>query len=148
MKNLELSLNTSNFLIARHLGWQREMYDWFVAHGITPIVVDAEDYMSSPEYVRLVATKLGLSPEHCVFKWEKTAAEEQEKMHPMYVKLQQTLLNSEGMVEGKVIREVDVEVEEGKWREEWGSEVAGLLRETTEVGMGHYEYLRERRLRL
>lgn len=148
MSLIEQSLNKANFLMARHLGWQREIYDWYVSKGITPIIVDAEDYMSSKEFVRLLAQKLDLDPEGCVFEWERVGESEQREMHPMYVKLQQTLLNSEGMVEGKVRREVDVDVEERKWRDEFREEVAGMLRETAEAEMMHYEYLRERRLRL
>ncbi|KAF2158844.1 hypothetical protein M409DRAFT_61347 [Zasmidium cellare ATCC 36951] len=148
MRTLEHSWSEPGFLMARHLGWQREMYDWYVSKGITPIVVDAEDYMSSQEFVRHLAAKLGLSPEHCVFKWEKVSQEERAKMHPMYVRLQQTLLDSEGMVESKVRRNVNVDEEEKKWRAEWGDDAARLLKETTEASLPHYEYLMERRLRL
>lgn len=148
MRTLEHSWSKPGFIMARHLGWSREMYDWYVSKGITPVVVDAEDYMSSQEFVRLLAKKLGLSPEDCVFKWEKSTEAEKEGMHPMYVKLQQTLLNSEGMVESKVVRKVDIDEEEMKWREEWGNDAARLLRETTDAAMPHYEYLREKRLKL
>lgn len=148
MSMLEGSLTKSGFIMSRHLGWQREIYDWYVSKGVTPIVVEAEDYMSSPDFVKLLTGKIGLDPEACIFQWEKVPMQEREKMHPMYVKLQQTLLDSTGMVESKVRKEVHVDVEEGKWRRERGEDVARLLRETTEAGMPHYEYLREKKLRL
>ncbi len=49
--------------------WNRMLYDYYVTHGIQPIVVDADDYMTSEDFVRELCTKIGLDPAQAYFSW-------------------------------------------------------------------------------
>jgi hypothetical protein len=148
MSNLEKTLTRPNTLLVSTLAWHRELYDWYLSNGVTSIVAEAEDYMSSKEYVRGLAAKAGLSPDHCIFQWEKVSEEEQRKMNKMYIKLQQTLINSEGMVEGKAKREVDLEKEYERWENMHGMGEAKFLRDLVERSMADYEYLKGKKFRI
>ena len=148
MRNLEKTLTRPNVLLVSTLAWHRELYEWYLSNGITPIVAEAEDYMSSKEYVRGLAAKAGLSPDDCIFQWEKVSEDEQKKMNKMYVILQQTLINSEGMVEGKAKRQVDLEKEYERWVKVHGNEEEAFLRELVERSMADYEYLKGKKFRI
>lgn len=50
--------------------WTRLLYDWYLAHGVHPIVVDADDYMSSEAFVRYLCTVTGLDPHEIRTRWE------------------------------------------------------------------------------
>lgn len=43
--------------------WNRLMYDFYVSRGITPLVIDADDYILDPDFVRQLSRRLGLDPE-------------------------------------------------------------------------------------
>lgn len=145
MMNMENSGTRCNLMVALTL-WQRELYDWYVVNGITPLVVEAEDYMSDEEVIRSLAKKAGLKPEKCVFKWEKTGEDQQKGMHPMYILLQQTLLNSEGLVKSKSIKKVDLDEEIVKWREQFGPDNAEWMAEKVRESMPDYEFLRSKKI--
>lgn len=147
MKAIEGTSTRSNVLISGTQRWQRELYDWYVSNGVTPIVAEADDYMSSREFVQKLASEAGLDPEWCIFEWEKVDEAAQKGMNGMYVKLQQTLLNSEGMVEGKAMQVVDVESERQKWKTEFESWEVDFLNELVDLTMEHFDYLRARKLK-
>lgn len=140
LNDFEGSISTYNIRFVSQI-WQRELYDWYVGHGITPLVVEAEDYMSSPEFVRHLAKQAGLSPENCVFEWEAATPEEIERMNPEYVKVQQTLVKSTGLVSGKVRRDVVVKDEMEKWEAMFGVQGANYVKDMVNASMAHYEYL-------
>ena len=148
MKNLEKSFARPNVLLVSSLAWHRELYDWYLSNGITPIVAEADDYMSSKEYVQRLAAKAGLSPKDCIFQWEKVSEDEQSKMNEMYVKLQQTLINSEGIVEGKAKKEVDLEKEWERWENMHGVEEAAFLKDLVERSIADYEYLKGKKFKI
>lgn len=50
--------------------WTRLLYDWYLAHGVQPIVVDADDYMSSEAFVRYLCEVTGLHPDEVLTRWE------------------------------------------------------------------------------
>ena len=102
--------------------------------------------MSSPAFVRLLAQRAGLSPEDCIFEWDQSTKEEQEQMNPMFVKLQQTLLSSQGMVKGKVRKSVVMEDEEQKWKERFGEETTMFMKEMVMITLPDYRYLKDRKL--
>ncbi|UJO24992.1 hypothetical protein CLAFUW4_14639 [Fulvia fulva] len=148
LSNSEKSGNISNYLIPTNYSWQTQLYNFYVANGITPVVAEAEDYMSSPEFVRHLASEAGLDASTCLFEWDAMSEDDQAAQHPMYVKLQQTLINSTGLVPGKVKGAPVLEDEERKWREKFGVEGAVSIKEMVEWAMPDYEYLRDRKLRL
>ncbi|KAI5357479.1 hypothetical protein Slin15195_G038410 [Septoria linicola] len=141
--------NHSGILITTNLRWQRELYDWYLSNNITPILVEAEDYMTSPAYVKKICKAAGLDEDAAVFKWEKVPEEEQKKMHPQVQILLKTLMNSEGLRPELAVKggaSVEVEKEEEKWRVEFGEEAARFVRSEVEANMEDYWYLRERKL--
>lgn len=143
----ESSLSTYNIRLQSQW-WQRGRYDWNVGHGITPLMVEAEDYTASPEFGQHLAKRAGLSPGSCVIEWEAPTVEEMSKMDQTYVKVQQTLLKPTGSVSGKIRRDVLVEEEIEKWREEFGVEEANSVIEIFTQPIGHYQYLVKLKLRL
>lgn len=145
MSEFEDSANRSNLIVASTLNWARELYDWYLAKGFEPLVAEAEDYMTNPKMVKNLAKKAGLDPEQCIFEWPAATREEQAQMFPRYVQLQQSLLNSTGLLQGKDRRNVVIEDEMQKWREEFGDQNAIFVKELVHASMPHYEYLRSRK---
>ncbi|THX57656.1 hypothetical protein D6D06_03560 [Aureobasidium pullulans] len=136
-----------NFLISTTLVWQRRLYDFFCSHGVQPMVIDADDIMTDPEYCRFVCEKLGLEPGLVCLEWEKITEEEKAKIHPMLYASQMGLLESTGLDASRAAIKVDFVVKEKKWEDEFGDDVP-MVREMVESGIPHYQYLRERRLRM
>lgn len=125
------------------------MYDWYLEKGVEPVIVDADDYMTSREFMRQLAVRIGLDPDHVVFNWPK--ATEQELLNiqpPIAARIKKTLLSSDGIIPGHDARALKLDDEEQEWREEFGEPTASFLKELVDRTMPHYEYLHERRLRL
>ncbi|KAK4497051.1 hypothetical protein PRZ48_011500 [Zasmidium cellare] len=137
-----------NWIVNTSLAFNRDLYDYYVAHGIEPIVADSDDYMSSEAFVRHLTSKLGLDPAKAVVSWPKSTEKEKQDMHPMLLQVQATLVDSEGIKPARASRNIDLEAEREKWKEEFSQEELELMEELVEIAMPHYEYLRERRLRV
>ena len=60
----------------------------------------------------------------------------------------ETLRESKGVIKEKTPRELDVEAEVEKWKEEFGEEVSEFLQAVVRETIGDYEYLRDRRLKV
>ncbi|THY95155.1 hypothetical protein D6C92_04527 [Aureobasidium pullulans] len=136
-----------NFLISTTLVWQRRLYDFFCSHGVQPMVIDADDIMTDPGYCRFVCEKLDLEPELACLEWEKITEEEKANIHPMLYASQMGLLESTRLDASRAAKNLDFVVEEKKWDDEFGDDVP-MVREMVESGIPHYQYLRERRLRM
>lgn len=137
------------YMIGMNVGFTRELYDWYVSKGsANAIVVDADDYMTSEAFIRHLADTIGLDPHLVTVSWPKLTQKGREEMHPVLLAVQNTLVESEGLDPSRAAKNVDVNIEEEKWRGEFGEEVAELLGELVGMAMPHYLYLHERRLRL
>ncbi|THW43376.1 hypothetical protein D6D22_04500 [Aureobasidium pullulans] len=136
-----------NFLISTTLVWQRRLYDFFCSHGLQPMVIDTDDIMTDSGYCRFVCEKLDLEPELACIEWEKITEEEKANIHPMLYASQMGLLESTGLDASRAAKNLDFVVEEKKWDDEFGDDVP-MVREMVESGIPHYQYLRERRLRM
>lgn len=139
-------LVTSSFL------WQREIFDFFTTNGITPIVVESEDFMISPEFVKKICSEAGMDPKAAIFSWPKATEEELATMSPRYKQLVWSLLNSSGLDPKFAERaggekEWNLEEEVKKWKKEYGDEVGELLKQEAYASLVHYEYLRTKKLR-
>lgn len=134
-----------NFLIVTSHIWSRALYDFFLSKGIEPLVVDADDFMTSEEFVRHLCSKAGLDPDQAYFSWPTDG--DKDKHHPMYYASQSTLLNSAGPDAALAAKNKDLAKEEAGWAAEFGDDLA-LVQEMVDLAMPHYEYLYERRLRL
>ena len=148
----EVHSSPAQVLVTSNLRWQNELSAWYAANGIEPIVVESEDYVTSPELVKEVCRRAGLEENAACFKWDKVPQEEQEKMDPHIQFLLKTLMNSEGvrpeLARSNRDQEVDLDVEEEKWKEEFGEEGAKFIRMEVEAFLPDYEDLRARKLKL
>jgi hypothetical protein len=125
--------------------WNVLLYNFYKSHGIEPTVVDAEDYMTSEEFVKKLCVRIGLDPESAVFSWKAVTKEQKEgEIHPMLYASQNTLFESEGVDAGKAKGEGDLVEEERAWEEEFGGDV-GLVREMVGIAEPFYRWLYERR---
>lgn len=137
----------ANYLITTCHIWSRLLYDFYVSHGVKPIVVDADDFMTSEDFVRHLCSQAGLDPAQAYFSWSIPTKEEQNEIHPYYYASQSTLINSSGINPAKAARNLDLDAEEKKWETEFGDDLA-LVKEMVELAMPHYQYLFERRLEM
>ncbi|THW63995.1 hypothetical protein D6D20_03173 [Aureobasidium pullulans] len=112
----------------------------FLISTTLPMVIDADDIMTDPGYCRF-------EPELACIDWEKITEEEKANIHPMLYASQMGLLESTGLDASRAAKNLDFVVEEKKWDDEFGDDVP-MVREMVESGIPHYQYLRERRLRM
>lgn len=125
--------------------WNCVLYNFYKSHGIEPVVVDADDYMTSETFVRSLCVRLGLDPSKVQFEWDAASSEQKEKeIHPMQYASQNTLYESSGVIAGKAAKDFDFTDVSVKWKEEFGDD-AGLIEEMVGLAMPHYQYLHERR---
>lgn len=104
--------------------------------------------------MRKICGLAGLNPEAAVFEWDAMPEEEQQKLDPQVRYLMKTLNDSTGLrvelakkgVEGEDGEDVDLEVLEEEWKQEFGEEAAGFIRREVEAGLEDYRFLRERRV--
>lgn len=133
-----------NFLISTSLQWQRMLYDFFVSHGILPLVVDADDLMTSPEYARSLCEKLDLDPAQACLSWSAASEEEKNALHPMFLASQKNLIESEGPNPARAAPNIDFEREEQQWEEEFGADMA-MLDEMIAIAIPHYRWFQSKR---
>lgn len=148
LTTIEGNPNRSNMIFISNMHWQRVLYDWYIQKGVKAVVVEAEDYMTSPELVRKLCSEVGLDPEHALFSWPRATEEEQAKMNPRIVQLLHSLLNSTGLIPGKATPPPVLADEEVKWKQEFGEGDARFIKDLVNAAMPDYEYLRARKLAL
>lgn len=143
--NLPHAGSRAFFLITTCNVFNCVLYNFYRSHGIEPVVVDADDYMTSETFVRSLCVRLGLDPLKVRFEWDAVTSEQKEKeIHPMQYASQNTLYESSGVIPGKAAKESDFSDVSVKWKEEFGDD-AGLVEEMVALAMPHYQYLYKRR---
>lgn len=136
-----------NFLISTSLQWQRLLYEFFTSHGITPLVVDGDDLMTSPQYARSLCEKLDLDPGHAYLSWPAASEEEKSAMHPMFLASQRKLIESDGLNPARAAKNViDFKKEEQGWEQDFGEDLA-MVKEMIALAMPHYEWFQAKRFR-
>lgn len=138
----------ANMLIITCHVWGRMLYNFYEAHGIQPLVIDADDYMTSEDFVRGFCKRAGLDPDEALFSWPTATEEQQQKLAKPFAAVQTTLMGSQAANPGRAAKNVDLAAEEAKWEEEFGVDTSREIRELIELAMPHFEYLFERRLRI
>lgn len=133
------------YKIGTDLSFARELYDWYMSKGIEPVVVDADDYMTSEHFCRGLAKRLGLDPEQVAVAWEPTPEEQQAQMHPVLRAIQKTLIDSKGLVSGRAAKNINLDEEEARWKDDFPPEVVNLMHDLIQRMSPDYEYLKERR---
>lgn len=125
----------------------RLLYDLYISHDIEPVVVDADDYLTSQDYVRSICKKVSLDPALAVFSWPTVTEEQKDDLHPIFYASQKTLLESSGLNPAYAGKNRDLVKEETNWEAEFGEDLA-LVREMIELAAPHYRYLYERRMKM
>lgn len=124
------------------LSWSRFMYNWYMDHGITPVLIDADDIMNSPEAVREMCRLSGLDADALIFEWETRTATNKQ-MHAFT----STIYTSTGIVKGKDSSGLDLEAEKKKWVVEFGEAWGGDIARKVDEAMEDYAWLREKRIK-
>ncbi|KAH8172526.1 hypothetical protein LIA77_06781 [Sarocladium implicatum] len=139
-------------VIERNYFWQRTLLEFYVnAYDETdlfPIVIDADDMISSPGLMSHYARITGLNPDKLRFTWDRASAEELDKMSQQKRMMLSSLNESDQLDSSKVAGSLDMDQEKLKWVAEFGEEDAKTLEEWVRAAMPHYEYMRLRRLTL
>lgn len=131
--------------IGTNLGFARELHDWYKSNGIEPVVVDADDYMTSEHFSRRLAQRIGLDPGQVTVAWEPTPAEQQAQMHPVLRAIQKTLIDSKGLVPRRAAKNINLEEEEARWKDDFSQGAVDLIHELIQRMSPDYEYLYQRR---
>lgn len=134
----------ANLLVTTSNIWNVAFYEYFTARGIKPVVVDADDYMTDPNFVERLCKRVGLEVGELQMEWEANRGG--EGLHEMYYASQKTLVESERMLPQRAGKSVDIEMERQGWKEEFGDDL-GLIEEAVDLTMEWYEWLHERRFR-
>lgn len=135
----------AEILVTSDWGWSHALYDWYLAHGVAPVIVDADDFMTSETFAKQLCQKIGLNPEEAVFQWPKTEQHVQDAMHPMLKKVQDVLINSEGLDPSHAAKHIDLAAEKAKWAEDLDGKQLEILEELYARAMPQWEYLYLRR---
>lgn len=136
----------ANFSVSTNLVWIRLMYNWFVAHGVEPVIVDCDDVQLSEgtDFLQRLCGRLGLDAERVKVEWESVTEKEKAATHPSFWASQSRLLESRGLQRELAAKGRDWVKEEEAWEEEFGGDV-GLVREMVREAERHYGWLLERR---
>lgn len=135
-------------LMTTSLIWFRVLYDYYTSHGIRPLVLDADDYLTSEDYVRKICSQLGLDQSKVQFSWPVLSAEEKGKMHPMEFLSAEEIHKSTGPDSSRAGSNMDEDMGQGNWVEEFGEADTKLIEELVGYGIPHYEYLSQKKLQL
>jgi hypothetical protein len=113
-----------------------------------PVIVDADDIITSPVIVERLASQIGMDVSNLKFKWNAMPVEDRKKISPLLQTMLSTLLASDGIQITKAAGQVvDIEAEKKKWKNEWGERKAEKLETWVQAAMEDYLFLRERRMK-
>ncbi|KAF7190422.1 hypothetical protein HII31_08136 [Pseudocercospora fuligena] len=120
------------------------LYEHLLALAINPVVVDGDDvmYKSSDLCAKLCAL-WQLDPSGVRFEWQEGS--EVEKSFPLSDGYMNVTFGSKGIVQREP-KIVDIDVEESRWRHEFGEETAAAMRVLVDADLADYEYLKARKL--
>lgn len=120
----------------------RALFDWYdkQGSGLRPQVIDADDIMSGKDSVRHLCIETGMDPDAVLYEWETRVEEDPLKAHFL-----STINASKGILPGLAARGLDLEVEKGKWKAEFGETDGEDLAQFVADAMADYNYLLSRR---
>ena len=135
------------------LHWSRMIYDWFSTQKASleahpwPIVLDEDDFIADAKLVREYSKFVGLDESKLKFEWEAVSEEALRNMPRSMKIMGSALLASAGVLKARNPREIIIEDEAKKWRQEFGEERGAALERCVRAAMPDYEYLWSRRFR-
>lgn len=129
--------------------WTRLLCDWYLSNGIQALVLDADDYMSSADFVQHLCEVSDWNPNEALIKLDKADHNtEMSQVDRNCAAIQQTLFASQDSDARRAAKNVDLEAEERGWEMEFGSKGARLVKDVVKAALPEYNYLRDRRLRV
>jgi hypothetical protein len=137
--------------------WMRWLYEFYgeqrgfqiqIHRRKLPIILDADDIISSRSIIIHYAWLIGLDPTKLRLDWEPASREELSKISVIRGRsFVSTISVSCGVVKGKTAEGLDLVVEVRKWKEEFGEVIGGKMEEWVKGAMDDYEFFKERKLR-
>ncbi|KAM4057410.1 P-loop containing nucleoside triphosphate hydrolase [Hirsutella rhossiliensis] len=138
--------------------WSRQLHDLYLQwrdklpcsadkRDVWPIVLDADDVISSPDTMTLYCHMLDMDPAKLRFTWDELKQNHLLHMAPCQQVMRSTLLQSTGVIKAKAQSEIDIADEAEKWKTEFGAGAAQRIAKMVREAMPDYEYLRAKRLR-
>lgn len=131
--------------------WFRAMYDFYVNYfgdgSQWPIVLDADDIMTSPHLVSKYAGLAGLDQDKLRFSWDKANQERLSGLSTMEQRMLSTINASSKIDFSKVAGNINIDDEAVKWRSEFGEEEGRRLEQWVREAMPDYAFLHSKRLR-
>lgn len=143
--------------------WTRELFEWYLEQAdasVAPLVIDAHQVIHDRAAVAKFSELAGLDPASLRFEWDSNTnksdnwaptgngenAEVVAKQRKSASIMASTLEGSSGIEKAKAPESVDIDVEVGKWKVEFGEEAAQTLEKATRDAMPDYEYLKSKRV--
>lgn len=138
--------------------WSRRLYTWYCEHlsveekksaieGVQyPIILDADD-IQDRALVERYSEAIGLDKSLLAWTWSEATTEEMKKQGPVVARFKDTLMNSQGLIRSKSAGTLDIGIEKGKWKEEFGEETAIKLGSLVDQAWEDYMWLRSQRMR-
>lgn len=138
--------------------WSRTLYEFYASLSNSeratrdpsisyPIILDADDILNA-KLVTKYARAVGLDGEQIRYEWKRASSDEIERLSAVERRMKDTLLQSEGIVQGKTAQGLVIEEEIGKWKAEFGEVLANRLESLVKGTLHDYEWLWEKRLKL
>lgn len=156
-----------------NLQWTRLLYDWCEEQRDAasseaerrfrePVLLDANDVIHNPDAVARFCEQTGLDASKLKYEWgngettkgwsnvdgngSAALTEEERKVQDESKSVMlSTLIASSGVVKEKAPETVDIKVEVGKWKKEFGEDGARSIEKGVLAAMPDYEYLMARR---
>lgn len=143
-----ISIKGSRQLYDLYVQWRHKLPSSADKRDVWPIVLDADDVISSPDTMTLYCHMLNMDSEKLRFSWDALKQNELLQMAPSQQVMRSTLLQSTGVVRAKAQSAIDIDEETEKWKTEFGAAAAQLIAKMVCEAMPDYEYLRAKRLRV
>ena len=157
-----------DFEISTTLRWNQYLYDYFVARGRRPAVIEAQDFVYNTRPIMdKLCRHLGIDESGWSEKWHPLPKEHWPD-HKIAMAMTGDAMASSGLerrakgvsvapllsnavsiltVEEPVESTLDLDTETENWRAQWGDKIAQGMRTRVDAEMPTYEYLKSVKLR-
>lgn len=140
-----------------NLHWTRSLFDWYSHNSetagkssknrpSTPLILDADDILASPDVIIKLCKLTGLDPEKLRFEWAPTGDNDLNKTPDVVRIMLSTLSGSSGILKNKSSEGIDIDAEVEKWKEEFGNDQGEKIKNLVWSAMPDYEFLKEKRI--
>ncbi|KAI4289145.1 MAG: hypothetical protein L6R35_001586 [Caloplaca aegaea] len=142
-----ISIKGSRQLYDLYVQWRHKLPSSADKRDVWPIVLDADDVISSPDTMARYCHMLNMDSKKLRFSWNALKQDDLLQMAPFHQVMRSTLIQSTGVVKAKAQSAIDIGEEAEKWETEFGAAAAQLIAKMVDEAMPDYEYLRAKRLR-